>query len=44
MFWVQELIAFERKVLEPGKDGLFLPAPHLHITIWSFSKGYLGPC
>lgn len=44
MFWVQELIALGRKVFEPRKDGLFSPAPRLHVTIWSFSKDYLGPC
>lgn len=44
MFWVQEFIVLERKVSEPGKDGLFCPAPQLLITLWSFSKDYLGPC
>lgn len=44
MFWVQELIASERKVLEAGKDGLFSTGPQLLIIIWSFSKDCLGPC
>jgi len=43
MFWVQEFIALERKVFDPGKDGLFSQVPRLHI-IWSFPKDYLSPC
>lgn len=31
MFLIEEFIALEREIMEPGKDDLFSPVPQCHI-------------